>query len=275
MTDDKENKPAEEIEPETPVTDDAADEAAVAEETAENIILDLTETQDEEEAGEEDEDPAADTDDRPPTYEELLSEVAALKDQLLRTLAETENVRRRTEREKADASKYAVSNFARSVLSVADNLKRALDSVSQEARDGDEDLNNLFIGIELTGNELDNVYEQFGIKPIEAMGKKFDHNFHQAMFELDAPDQPAGVVIQEMQRGYVIHDRLLRPAMVGVSKGGPKLADEPEESPASEEEAIEPAIEKVAEKSSSAYAKQSEAADQEADGAGPQLDKKF
>ena len=275
MTDDKENKPAEEIEPETPVTDDAAEEAAVAEETADNIILDLTETQDEEEAGEEDEDPAADTDDRPPTYEELLSEVAALKDQLLRTLAETENVRRRTEREKADASKYAVSNFARSVLSVADNLKRALDSVSQEARDGDEDLNNLFIGIELTGNELDNVYEQFGIKPIEAMGKKFDHNFHQAMFELDAPDQPAGVVIQEMQRGYVIHDRLLRPAMVGVSKGGPKLADEPEESPASEEEAIEPAIEKVAEKSSSAYAKQSEAADQEADGAGPQLDKKF
>ena len=100
-----------------------------------------------------------------------------LKDQLLRAMAETENVRRRTEREKADASKYAVTNFARAILSVADNLNRALESVAQEARDANEDLNNLFVGVEMTENELETVFEQFGIKTIDALGKKFDHNY--------------------------------------------------------------------------------------------------
>lgn len=166
--------------------------------------------------------------DAPPTYEELLSDVASLKDQLLRALAETENVRRRAERDKADLSKYAVANFAREVLGVADNLRRAVDAVDRDAVEGNEDLKNLHVGIEMTQKALEASYERFGIKPIEAMGERFDHNFHQAMFEVEDSDRPEGVVVQEIQTGYMIHDRLLRPAMVGVSKGGPKPEAEPE-----------------------------------------------
>ena len=166
--------------------------------------------------------------DAPPTYEELLSDVASLKDQLLRALAETENVRRRAERDKSDLSKYAVANFAREVLGVADNLRRAVEAVDRDTVEGNEDLKNLHVGIEMTQKALEASYERFGIKPIGAMGEKFDHNFHQAMFEVEDPDRPEGVVVQEIQTGYMIHDRLLRPAMVGVSKGGPK----PEAGPA-------------------------------------------
>ena len=209
-------------------------------------------------------------DNKPPTYEELESDIAALKDQLLRAMAESENVRRRTEREKADASKYAVTNFARAILSVADNLNRALESVSQEARDANEDLNNLFVGVEMTENELETVYEQFGIKTIDAIGKKFDHNFHQAMFEVEDPDQPAGLVIQQVQKGYMLQDRLLRAAMVGVSKGGPKMED----ALAAEEHPSDPTVDNAVQ-TSTAYEKQSDAADQEAGGAGPQVDKKL
>ena len=209
-------------------------------------------------------------DDKPPTYEELESEVAVLKDQLLRAMAEAENVRRRTEREKADASKYAVTNFARAVLSVADNLNRALESVSQKARDANEDLNNLFVGVEMTENELETVYQQFGIKTIDAIGKKFDHNYHQAMFEVEDPDQPAGVVVQQVQKGYMLQDRLLRAAMVGVSKGGPKMEDAlAAEDPPSEPTGDDPV------KTSTAYEKQSDAADQEAGGTRPQVDKEL
>ena len=209
-------------------------------------------------------------DNKPPTYEELESDIAALKDQLLRAMAEAENVRRRTEREKADASKYAVTNFARAILSVADNLNRALESVSQEARDANEDLNNLFVGVEMTENELETVYEQFGIKTIDAIGKKFDHNFHQAMFEVEDLDQPAGLVIQQVQKGYMLQDRLLRAAMVGVSKGGPKMED----ALAAEEHPSDPTVDNAVQ-TSTAYEKQSDAADQEAGGAGPQVDKKL
>lgn len=166
--------------------------------------------------------------DAPPTYEELLSDVASLKDQLLRALAETENVRRRAERDKADLSKYAVANFAREVLGVADNLRRAVEAVDRDTVEGNEDLRNLHVGIEMTQKALEASCERFGIKPIEAMGEKFDHNFHQAMFEVEDPDRPEGVVVQEIQTGYMIHDRLLRPAMVGVSKGGPKPEAAPE-----------------------------------------------
>ena len=171
--------------------------------------------------------------DAPPTYEELLSDVASLKDQLLRALAETENVRRRAERDKADLSKYAVANFAREVLGVADNLRRAVEAVDKDTVEGNEDLRNLHVGIEMTQKALEASYERFGIKPIEAMGEKFNHNFHQAMFEVEDPERPEGVVVQEIQTGYMIHDRLLRPAMVGVSKGGPKPEAGPE--PAGEE----------------------------------------
>ncbi len=255
----------------------AGEEQEAAEETAENSSPEAEPAGDDTpEAGEAEEVASgsdapqnAKQDDHPPTYEELESDVAALKDQLLRAMAEQENVRRRTEREKADASKYAVTNFARAILSVADNLNRALDSVSQEARDANEDLNNLFVGIDLTGNELENVFEQFGIKSIDALGKKFDHNFHQAMFEVEDPDQPAGLVVQQVQKGYMIQDRLLRAAMVGVSKGGAKLEDEPTSDDAPAAANDDPV------KSSTAYEKQSDAADQEADGAGPRVDKEL
>ncbi len=210
-------------------------------------------------------------DDVPPTYEELESEIAALKDQLLRTLADGENLRRRTEREKTDMSKYAITSFARQIVSVADNLTRALESVAEEARNGDEELNNLYVGIEMTEKELQNSFEQFHIKVVDSIGQKFDHNLHQAMFEVEDPDQPAGLVVQEMQKGYVLHDRLLRPAMVGVSKGGPKLEDNGE-AESSTQSPVEPPKEKAANDISSAYEKQAEAADQEAEGGSSKID---
>jgi molecular chaperone GrpE len=205
-----------------------------------------------------------------PTYEELQSEVASIKDQLLRSLAEGENIRRRTEREKTDMSKYAITNFAREIISVADNLTRALGSISDETRTGNEELANLCLGIEMTDKELTSTFEKFNIQLINSIGQKFDHNIHQAMFEVDDPDQPAGVVVQEIQKGYVLHDRLLRPAMVGVSKGGPKLEVTEEILPI-----VEPAKEKVANDSSSAYEKQSEAVNQAAEGNNGQLDKEL
>jgi molecular chaperone GrpE len=159
--------------------------------------------------------------------DELRAEIAQLKDQVLRSLAEVENVRRRVEREKQDMAKYAVANFAKAILPVADNLERALASVTPEARAQDPALENLCVGLELTYNELKAANEKFGVKQIEAMGKRLDPNLHQAVFEVEDPSVPAGTVVQVMQPGYTIHDRLLRPAMVGVAKGGPKEAPAP------------------------------------------------
>jgi molecular chaperone GrpE len=208
--------------------------------------------------------------DGPPTYEELKSEVAALKDQLLRALAEGQNVRRRIERDKADMSKYAITNFARQIISVADNLTRALASVSETSRKKSEELNSLFIGIEMTDKELLNSFEQFNIKLVESVGQKFDHNIHQAMFEVDDPNQVSGMVVQEMQKGYLLHDRLLRPAMVGVSKGGPKPEVGEEAVPV-----VKLSVEKTANESSSAYEKQADVADQAAEGGDMHLDRKL
>jgi molecular chaperone GrpE len=240
--------------------EDLADLSAVSDEP------DPADVDDEAEEGE----GVEDAEKLPLTYEELESEITALKDQLLRALAEAQNVRRRTEREKTDMSKYAITNFARQIVSVADNLARALSSVSEDARGDNEELNNLFVGIEMTEKELMNIFEQSGIKVVEAIGQKFDHSIHQAMFEVEDLDQPAGLVIQEMQKGYVLHDRLLRPAMVGVSKGGPKLEENGDA-----ETPIEPPKEQAATESSSAYEKQSDAADQVADGGDSQLDKEL
>ena len=159
--------------------------------------------------------------------EELTPEqqVEELNDKLLRALAEAENVRRRAERGKSDAAKYAITNFAREVLGVADNMKRAMASVDSEARKKDPALGQLMVGLEMTEREMLSTFERFGIKPIEAMGEKFDHNLHEAMFELDDTSKPAGTVMQVVEAGYVLNDRLLRPAKVGVSKGGPKEPD--------------------------------------------------
>ncbi len=158
--------------------------------------------------------------------ETLQAEIADLNDKLLRALAETENIRRRAERDKGDASKYAISNFAREMLSVGDNLRRALSIVEADARKEHAVIEQLMVGLEMTDREIQNTFERFGIKDIEAMGEKFDHNLHEAMFEIDDPSKPAGTVVQVVETGYVLKDRLLRPAKVGVSKGGPVQAKE-------------------------------------------------
>jgi molecular chaperone GrpE len=158
---------------------------------------------------------------------ELEAEVARLKDQVLRAMAETENVRRRLEQQAEDRGKFAVAGFAKDMLPVADNLRRALDSVSAEARQMSETADKLMTGVELTERELLTAFERYGIRPVAALGGRFDLHLHQAMMEIDDPSKPAGTVVTVMQAGYTLHDRLLRPAMVAVSKGGPKEAPLP------------------------------------------------
>ena len=149
----------------------------------------------------------------------LKEENTQLRDKLLRGLADMENLRKRLEREKAEATLYAASNFARDLLSVADNFSRALAAVTTEQRAAaDEMSSNLLAGIEVTERELTNVLERHGIRRIDAMGQKFDPHMHQAMFEVPTADHPAGTVVQVMQNGYAIGTRCLRPALVGVAK---------------------------------------------------------
>ncbi|WP_430911273.1 nucleotide exchange factor GrpE [Methylobacterium sp. sgz302541] len=158
----------------------------------------------------------------------LTAERDELKDRMLRTLAEMENLRRRTEREVADARVYAVTNFARDLLNSADNVRRAIESVPEAERAAASGaLKGLLDGIELTERDLIKTLERHGVKLLEPQGQRFDPNRHQAMFEVPNPDVPAGTVVQVMQSGYVIGDRVLRPALVGVAKGGPKPAAGP------------------------------------------------
>jgi molecular chaperone GrpE len=174
------------------------------------------------------------TDAQPDPIAALAKEASDLKDRLLRTLAEMENLRRRTEREVADARVYGVTNFARDILAVADNMDRAMKALDDEIRaKADAGVKALLDGVELTERELIKVMEKHGVKKIEPQGQKFDPNLHQAMFELPDPSVPAGTVVQIMQPGYTIGERVLRPALVGVSKGGPK-AHAPSEAPAND-----------------------------------------
>jgi molecular chaperone GrpE len=155
----------------------------------------------------------------------LTKEVAELKDKHLRALAEMENLRRRTEREIVDGRLYGIAGFARDVLGIADNMRRALEAVGQETREkADPGVKALLEGVELTERELHKMLEKHGIKRFEPLGEKFDPNLHQAMFEVPDETTPAGTVVQVVQAGYKIGERVLRPAMVGVSKGGPKTA---------------------------------------------------
>jgi molecular chaperone GrpE len=157
--------------------------------------------------------------------EALTRESAESKDKLLRTLAEMENLRRRTDREVADARLYGISNFARDILAVADNMDRALAALDAELREkADAGLKALLDGVELTERELLKVLEKHGVKKFEPLGEKFDPNLHQAMLELPDPSRPAGSVAQVIQPGYMIGERVLRPALVAVSKGGAKAA---------------------------------------------------
>jgi molecular chaperone GrpE len=171
--------------------------------------------------------PAAEAVAAPDPAEALAKEAADLKDKLLRTLAEMENLRRRSEREVADARLYGIANFARDVLGVADNMRRALDAAGTELREGGDDKTRALIdGVELTERELLKVMEKYGVKRLEPQGEKFDPNFHQAMFELPDPNATPGTVVQVLQAGYKIGERVLRPAMVGVAKAPPKPAAE-------------------------------------------------
>ena len=147
----------------------------------------------------------------------LEAELAEHKDRLLRALAEAENTRRRAQRERDDATRYAISGFAKELLSAADNLRRALDSLP-EAEVGDERTRSLLAGVAATERELLSVFERHGIRRIDPMGERFDHNFHQAIFEVERGDEPPGTIVEVLQPGYLLHDRLLRPAMVGVAK---------------------------------------------------------
>ena len=150
---------------------------------------------------------------------ELEAEVAKLKDQALRALAEQENTRRRAQRDIEENSKFALSNFARDVLPVGDNLRRALEAIPAEARAADPALASFAEGVELTERELTNMLERYGIKRIDPVGQPFDHNLHQAMMQVDSATHAPGTVVQCFQPGYTIHGRLLRPAMVTVAKG--------------------------------------------------------
>jgi molecular chaperone GrpE len=152
----------------------------------------------------------------PDPVAELEAEIAALKEKILYTQADTENVRRRLEKEKADAIAYASTGFARDMLSVADNLARAVAAIPAEARDN-EAAKAVITGVEMVAKELDSIFQRHGITRINALGEKVDPNRHQAMLEIEGGGEP-GTIVQEMQPGYMLRDRLLRPSLVGVVK---------------------------------------------------------
>lgn len=159
---------------------------------------------------------------KPDLVETLRAEAADLRDKLLRTVAEMENLRKRTEREVNDTRSYAIAGFARDMLTATDSLSRALMVLPAEARQSaDATMKSLIEGIEMTEREMQRLLAKHGVKPIEAEGQKFDPHKHQAMFEVPDPTRPEGTVVQVVQTGFAIGERVLRPAMVGVAKGGP------------------------------------------------------
>jgi molecular chaperone GrpE len=170
-------------------------------------------------------------DPEPGSVEALAKEVADWRDKTLRTLAEMENLRQRTKREVADSKVYGITGFARDVLDIADSLQRALDAVPAETRElADPMLKTLIEGVVLTERSLLSALEKNGVRKFDPTGEKFNPNFQQAMYEVPDPSVPAGTVVQVVQAGYMIGERVLRPALVGVSKGGAKTAPAAEQS---------------------------------------------
>ena len=219
MTDEKKAGKKAETEIEAKARAEADAEAA---EAAEAALADAN--QDDEDSGDDDFSPQD-------HIAELEAELAAMTDKMQRALAEAENTRRRAERDRHEATKYGAVGLARDLLSVSDNLRRALEALPEDARDGDGWAKDLITGVELIEGDFLDAFGKHGVVRMEPLGEPFDHNFHQAMFELEDLEKPAGTVVQQMQPGYRLHDRLLRAAMVGVSKGGPKA-----EKPAASEE---------------------------------------
>ena len=156
----------------------------------------------------------------------LIDERDALKDQALRALAEVENMRRRTEREVSQSRKYGHAGFARDLIAVVDNIGRAVDALPEDRSDLDETMTNLVIGVEMIQKEIHAVLERHGITRIDPLGEKFDYDRHQAMFEIEQADVAPGTVVQVAQPGWTLHDRLLTPAMVGVTKSVSSKDDE-------------------------------------------------
>ncbi|WP_416065253.1 nucleotide exchange factor GrpE [Rhizobium sp. ZK1] len=162
----------------------------------------------------------------PDALELLKAENTELRDRYLRLAAEMDNLRRRTEREVKDAKSYSVAGFARDMLAVSDNLRRALDAIPAEAKAAaDAGLTTLIEGVEMTERSMLSALERHGVRKLEPVGQKFDPNFHQAMFEVPNTEVPNNTVVQVVQAGFSIGERVLRPAMVGVAKGGPKLVE--------------------------------------------------
>lgn len=151
---------------------------------------------------------------------ELENKLAEATDRMLRAVAEADNTRKRLEKERLDTAKFAVSSFARDLLSVADNMRRALAAITPEMKEKSPELKNIALGVEMTEKELLSVFEKNGIRKVDPLNQKFDPNLHEVIFETDVTDKPPGFVIQVVEAGYTIHDRLLRPARVGLSKGG-------------------------------------------------------
>ena len=149
--------------------------------------------------------------------ENLRDEIEQLRDEKLRLLADMENLRKRSDRDRMDSIRYGNTNFARDILSLGDNLSRALDAIPKDA-EKTETITNLINGLRMVQREFTSILEKHGIKKIEALNQRFDHNFHQAMVEIESEEVEEGIVIQEIQSGYNMHDRLLRPSMVGVAK---------------------------------------------------------
>ncbi|KQV10425.1 molecular chaperone GrpE [Rhizobium sp. Root1203] len=169
---------------------------------------------------------AAEAAQQPDPLELLKAENAELRDRYLRLAADMDNLRRRTEREVKDAKSYSVAGFARDMLAVSDNLRRAIDAIPDDVRaSADAGLATLIEGVEMTERSMLSALERHGVRKLEPVGQKFDPNFHQAMFEVPNPDVPNNTVVQVVQAGFTIGERVLRPAMVGVAKGGPKIVE--------------------------------------------------
>jgi len=158
----------------------------------------------------------------------LESEVVDYKNRLLREMAAMENLRKRTQREKEDAARFAITRFAKDIVTISDNLVRAIDAVPEEARKGSDELvTNLVTGIDLTNRQLQQVFERHGVRRFDPQGEKFNPTYHEAIYEVPDQTQPTGTVGQVVESGYMIGERVLRPARVGVTSGGPKRTAEP------------------------------------------------
>ena len=161
--------------------------------------------------------------------EKLNEEIVGLKDQRLRAIAELENFRKRAEKDQSDALKYGISNFAKEIITIRDNIERAQSSISDESKNN-EAIKSVIEGIDLIAQSVVSTFEKIGIKKIESLNERFDHNLHQAMMEIENDELEPGTIVQELIPGYTLHDRLLRPAMVGVSKKPKKNEDNADKS---------------------------------------------